>query len=376
MACPFLEDVLDEEALILRLGPNPPGQIRSKNTAPDGAKPCSHCTTDGLCYIEMVCNHSATYVSPSLATEDPSGEHEGDYVNRKSFHSINVQRQSDLAQCMTPESFRLVQFTSDFHKVSHTFYLYCKHLGHHECVSTFFGVLLGDKGYACESFLSTPLADPQTPSQQAYNHAHNKTRARIEMTFGLLKSRFQCLHHLTVSPDRACEVIAACAVVLQYKMAERRGRRNILQTLNDRIMFVVDLIRDALTSPTQRHNAISPEMKVITTLRYLATGKMQQCSSDDLGLSQPSISNVIKQTLTALSQPHIVTQFVSFPLDIHTLQAHKRAFMDIAGFPGVVGVIDGTHARIIAPSEDEAVFVNRKIRISQYQCSTCFQRRL
>lgn len=34
--------------------------------------------------------------------------------------------------------------------------------------------------------------------------------------------------------------------------------------------------------------------------------------------------------------------------------------MDIAGFPGVVGVIDGTHVRIIAPSEDEAVFVNRK----------------
>ena len=76
------------------------------------------------------------------------------------------------------------------------------------------------------------------------------------------------------------------------------------------IMFVVDLIRDALTSPTQRHNAILPEMKVITTLRYLATGKMQQCSSEDLGLSQPSTSRVINQTLTALSQPHIVTQFV------------------------------------------------------------------
>ena len=27
------------------------------------------------------------------------------------------------------------QFTRDFHKVSHTFYLYCKHLGHHECLT-------------------------------------------------------------------------------------------------------------------------------------------------------------------------------------------------------------------------------------------------
>ncbi len=88
-----------------------------------------------------------------------------------------------------------------------------------------------------------------------------------------------------------------------------RGRRNILQTLNDSqliklyrsdragLMFVVDLIRDALTSPTQRHNAIPPEMKVITTIKYLAPGKMQQCSSDDLGLSQSSISRMITQTL-------------------------------------------------------------------------------
>ncbi len=61
-------------------------------------------------------------------------------------------------------------------------------------------------------------------------------------------------------------------------MEERqRWRRNLLQTLDDSelmkryrldcagIMFVVDLIRAALTSPTQRHNAITPEMKVITT---------------------------------------------------------------------------------------------------------------
>lgn len=137
-------------------------------------------------------------------------------------------------------------------------------------------------------------------------------------------------------------------------MANRGGRRDVLQTLDDRellrryrldragIMFVVDLLRDAITSPTRRHNAITPEKKVITTLRYLATGKMQQCSSDDLGLSQSSVSRVITQTLTALSQPNIVTQFVSFPLDARTLHTHKRAFMDIAGFPGVVGVIDGT----------------------------------
>ena len=70
-------------------------------------------------------------------------------------------------------------------------------------------------------------------------------------------------------------------------MAERRrGRRNVLQTMDDSelirryildragIMFVTDLFRDTLISPTQCRNAIAPEMKVITTLRYLATGKI------------------------------------------------------------------------------------------------------
>ncbi len=42
------------------------------------------------------------------------------------------------------------------------------------------------------------------------------------------------------------------------------------------------------------------------------------------------------------------------------MQPQKTAFMHIAGFPGVVGVIDGTHVRIIAPSEDEDAYVNRK----------------
>jgi len=39
-------------------------------------------------------------------------------------------------------------------------------------------------------------------------------------------------------------------------------------------MFVTDLIRDMLTSPTQRRNALTPEKTVITT-RYLANEKIQ-----------------------------------------------------------------------------------------------------
>ncbi len=114
-----------------------------------------------------------------------------------------------------------------------------------------------------------------------------------------------------------------------------RGRRNILQTLNDSklikryrldragIIFVADLIRDELTSPTQRHNAISPEMKVITTLRYLSTGKMQQCSSDDLALSQSSISRVITQTL-ADEQSQKLTKAGPFSAPFISVRLHTN----------------------------------------------------
>ncbi|KAK3868984.1 hypothetical protein Pcinc_025667 [Petrolisthes cinctipes] len=151
-----------------------------------------------------------------------------------------------------------------------------------------------------------------------------------------------------------------------------RPRRNVLEELDDTdlikryrldregIEFVTDMLRGALESATSRSMAISPELKVIITLNYLATGKMQQCSGDDLGLSQPSISRVIKQTVEALASPAITTRIIKFPRARIDIQRTQNEFMQIANFPGVVGIVDGTHIRIVAPTEYEEEYVNRK----------------
>ncbi|XP_050700193.1 putative nuclease HARBI1 [Eriocheir sinensis] len=151
-----------------------------------------------------------------------------------------------------------------------------------------------------------------------------------------------------------------------------RARRDVLDELPDPelikryrldragILFVADLVREALTAPTNRNQALSPEMKVLVTLRYLATGKMQQCSSDDLGPSQQTVIRVTRETVYALAQPHIVRRFIKFPLTVQETQVKRREFEEIAGFPGVVGAVDGTHVRIVAPKEFEAEYVNRK----------------
>ena len=54
----------------------------------------------------------------------------------------------------------------------------------------FEGILLGDGGYPCLPYLLTPYSEPGTEAEEAFNGALNSTRARIEMVFGQLKSRF------------------------------------------------------------------------------------------------------------------------------------------------------------------------------------------
>ena len=126
------------------------------------------------------------------------------------------------------------------------------------------------------------------------------------------------------------------------------------------ILLVSDMVGDAIAPKTNKSKAISVEMKVATTLRYLATGKMQLCSGDDLGLSQQAISQVIGQTLDALVTPVFVRRFLKFPTRQADIRRKQAEFMEIGGFPGVVGAIDGTHIRIVAPREYEAEYVNRK----------------
>ncbi|XP_050733869.1 putative nuclease HARBI1 [Eriocheir sinensis] len=149
-------------------------------------------------------------------------------------------------------------------------------------------------------------------------------------------------------------------------------RRDVLNELSDDeliqryrldregILFVTNLVREALSSDTRRRSPLTPEMKVILTLRYLATGNMRMCSSDGLGPSQPSISRAITQTIEALVNINIIKRFISFPTTQDVTEANKADFMNIANFPGVIGVVDGTHIRIVAPKEEEDVFVNRE----------------
>ena len=71
----------------------------------------------------------------------------------------------------------------------------------------------------------TPFRNPETQGEQRYNDAHTRTRAVVERTFGLLKSRFRCLDNtrgtLLYSPNFVCQIISACCILHNYAM--RKG---------------------------------------------------------------------------------------------------------------------------------------------------------
>ncbi|KAK3865839.1 hypothetical protein Pcinc_028583 [Petrolisthes cinctipes] len=150
-----------------------------------------------------------------------------------------------------------------------------------------------------------------------------------------------------------------------------RERRDVLNELSDNelikryildregIVFVTDLVRPVLLRPTVSNKALTPEQKVLITLRYIATGKMQLCNGDDIGVSQQTVSRVITQTLDALCAQHILKKFIKFPANEH-LHQKKEEFREVAGFPEVIGVIDGTHIRIVKPKQFQIEYLNRQ----------------
>ncbi|XDV32124.1 hypothetical protein PO909_003013 [Leuciscus waleckii] len=138
-------------------------------------------------------------------------ENEADYVNRRSIHSINVQIICDAAHIIT-------NMEAKWPCSVHDSRMYRE--------STLSNRLE-------RATLITPYPEPEPGPQQRFNMAHCRTRARVEMTIGLLKANFQCLHHLRVTHERACDIIAACVVL--HNIATIRGEQHPALQMEDPI---------------------------------------------------------------------------------------------------------------------------------------------
>lgn len=146
----------------------------------------------------------------------PPGEDSERFRNRKGRFSLNVQ-----AVCgPNLEFFNIVARWPGSSHDSNIFdnSLLCVEMeeGQHR------GRLLGDAGYPCRNFLFTPLRNPQSEQEHAFNRCHIKTRNAVERAFGVLKKRFACLKGtVTLHLDTTQAVIVAGAVLHNLAILQR-----------------------------------------------------------------------------------------------------------------------------------------------------------
>uniref|UniRef100_UPI00398E53C4 putative nuclease HARBI1 n=1 Tax=Pristiophorus japonicus TaxID=55135 RepID=UPI00398E53C4 len=145
-----------------------------------------------------------------------------DYISFPMMRNKQVDRQAGFSRI---SGFQRVQGVID-----------CIHIGlrapqHHPkiFVNPQIRILFGcleKKGYPLSTWLLTPLRNPRTAAEHAYNDAHSGTRCSIAHCIGILKQRFRCLDQSGVTLQYAPEWVSIFMVVctMLHNLAIMRGQ--------------------------------------------------------------------------------------------------------------------------------------------------------
>jgi hypothetical protein len=143
-----------------------------------------------------------------IPIQSPGGDDAENYRNRKGYFSINTQLVCDSTGYISNVVARWPGSVHDS-----TIFDHCQLRALFE-TRRLEGCLVGDGGYACRPYMLTPINNPATPPQKAYNEAQIKARNCIERTNGLLKRRFPALKYgMRLDIDNILPVIVATVVL-------------------------------------------------------------------------------------------------------------------------------------------------------------------
>lgn len=94
------------------------------------------------------------------------------------------------------------------------------------------GYILGDAGYACKSYLLTPVSNPRTSAEKNYNKSFILTRITVERLFGIWKKRFPILStQMRVNVHLSLIIIVATAVL--HNIAIDKNDDNVFDEINN-----------------------------------------------------------------------------------------------------------------------------------------------
>ncbi|XP_017466218.1 PREDICTED: putative nuclease HARBI1 isoform X1 [Rhagoletis zephyria] len=138
------------------------------------------------------------------------------------------------------------------------------------------------------------------------------------------------------------------------------------------VIYILNEVENKLRVRKNK-SSIPNIIKVCATLRFLAQGSYQQSVGNEalLGLAQPTVSIVLKETLSAL-QTTLCSKWISSKYTEEEKRRAKSSFFASSGIPGVIGCIDGTHIKIVAPEKSlQHLYYCRKGYFSINAMLTC-----
>ncbi|KAK3883440.1 hypothetical protein Pcinc_012273 [Petrolisthes cinctipes] len=102
--------------------------------------------------------------------------------------------------------------------------------------------------------------------------------------------------------------------------------------------------------------SVPHQLQLLVALRYMASGNFQITMGDCGEMSTASVSKYVKITAMAIARQ--ASHHIRFP-EPDEARSLGSQFYDIAGMPGVIGCIDGSHVKIISPGGDNAEVYSR-----------------
>lgn len=134
--------------------------------------------------------------------------------------------------------------------------------------------------------------------------------------------------------------------------------RKRFRLTDDQIEELVQRIRQYLEPNSYRNHALIPEHQLRLAIRYLASGSYFNVVGDAHGVDKATVSRKLHKVVEVINNI-VYPQVVDWPQDQRQMNGIINDFYDKAGMPSVIGCVDGSHFKILAPSENEPQFVSR-----------------
>lgn len=95
-----------------------------------------------------------------------------------------------------------------------------------------------------------------------------------------------------------------------------------------------------------RNNSVSPINQILTALRFYASSGHLSTVADFMGIHESTASRIVEKVSRVLASQYRNFVRLPRPQEIISFQTN---FYEIARFPRIVGIVDGTHIKIQSP---------------------------